>query len=69
VSVLADAVPTLAAINTLAEFDAWWKPRVDAINRAAVTDPDEFGRIARAIEAMHERRRRRERAQMEKADR
>lgn len=61
-SVLADAVPSLATVNTLAEFDAWWAPRVDALNRLSVTDRDEFDRIAHAIEAMHERRKQRERA-------
>ena len=59
---LADAIPTLAAVTTLAEFNEWWLPRVDAINRASVNDPAEFERISRAIEAMHERRRAKERA-------
>jgi len=59
---LADAIPTLAEIDTLDGFKAWWKPRVTAINRASVADPAEYERIVRAVEAMHERRRAKERA-------
>lgn len=60
---LADAIPTLAAVDTLAGFDAWWAPRSAAINRLSVEDPAEYERIVRAVEAMHERRRRREASQ------
>lgn len=58
---LADAIPTLATVDTLAGFDAWWRPRVTAINRLSVEDPAEYERIVRAVEAMHERRRAKER--------
>lgn len=64
---LADAIPTLAQVDTLDAFDAWWRPRVTAINQAAVTDPAEFERIVRAVEAMHDRRRAKERALAEAA--
>lgn len=57
---LADAVATLALVDTWAGFNEWWRPRVTAINRAAAYDPDEFERIAKAIDAMHARRRAKE---------
>lgn len=57
---LADAVATLEHVDTLAGFNEWWRPRVTAINRAAVEDPDEYERVCKAIEAMHARRRARE---------
>jgi hypothetical protein len=37
------------------EFEEWWKANVIAFNRLSVTDPDEWERIAKAIEAFHRR--------------
>ena len=33
-----------------AEFDAWWRDNVIALNRLSVTDPREYGRIVQIIE-------------------
>lgn len=38
-----------------AEFEAWWLANVIEINRLAVRDPEEFERVARAIEAFNAR--------------
>lgn len=35
---------------TRAEFDTWWRANVIAFNRLAVTDPDEWERVAAEIE-------------------
>lgn len=36
------------------DFEAWWMANVVAFNRLAVTDPEEWERIARAIDAFQE---------------
>lgn len=36
---------------TMAEFEEWWKANVIAFNRLSITDPREWERVARAIEA------------------
>jgi hypothetical protein len=37
------------------EFEEWWAANVIAFNRLAVTDPEAWERIAKAIEAFHRR--------------
>lgn len=46
---------TLPAWTSRAEFEVWWQANVIAFNRLAVTDPEEWERTARKIEAFNAR--------------
>jgi hypothetical protein len=51
------AIADLATMSTLAEFDSWWLPRAERINRLSVDAPRLWHQVSYAIEAMHKRRR------------
>lgn len=41
---------TVPAWKDRADFEAWWRANVIAFNRLSVDDPDEWERVARAVE-------------------
>ena len=40
---------------TREEFETWWRENVIAFNRLSVTDPEEWERVAKAVEAFQQK--------------